>query len=120
MLWLYVIDGAMRLPLRFFRSHLSIESFLFIRLLIFLIAIFLVGLLYVKSTKKPIDKKIRFRVAMYVTLISSAVWLILTYLLGGLFVRIFGGLFEGILTAVLTFLAVYFILPLGNRFAKRK
>jgi len=120
MLLLYGIDGAMRFPLRFFKPHLSIESLLSIRFLIFLIAIFLVGLLYVKSTKKSVDKKLRFRVAMYVTLISLAAWFIFTYIFGELFVRIFGGLFENLLVAVLTFLAVYFILPLSNRFVKKK
>lgn len=121
--WLYVIDGIVRLPLRFFRSYFSLETldiFFIIRFLFFLLAIFLVGILYVKSTRKVVDKPLKRRVSIYVSLISLVAWLFFTGILGEFFVNMFGGLVEGILSVIITFLAVYFILPLGNRFITKK
>lgn len=122
-LWLYGVDGILRIPLRFSRSYFSLELdlFLIIRGLIFLIAIFLVGVLYVKSTKEAIGKPIRFKVSLYVAFFTLAVWLFFTFsFFGEFFVNMFGGLVEGILATIITFLSVYFILPLGNRFMVRK
>ena len=77
--------------------------------------------MYVKSTKETVGKPLRLRVSLYVALFTLATWLFFTFsVLGGLFVSMFGGLVEGIITTIITFLSVYFILPLGNSFMAKK
>ena len=120
--WLLTIDGIVRFPLRFLRPYISLETIdvLFIlRFLTFLLAIFLTGTLYVKSTKKSIDRKLKVRVSLYYGLYTLLAWLFLTAALGGVFVNMFGGFLEGLIAVVASVATVYFILPLANRQKKK-
>ena len=118
---LYAIDAILRLPLRFFKSYFSsnLDALTLIRFLIFLLAIFLTGIIYVKTTKKIIDKPLRFRIALYSTSISLIGWLILSVIFGGMFLNMLGGIMEGIISTIGAFLACYFILPISNKFIGR-
>src|SRR3989344_5386805 len=115
---LFAIDAIMRLPLRFFESYFSreLDVLVMVRFLIFLLAIFLTGVIYVKTTKKIIDKSLRFRVSLYSASISLIGLLISSVIFGEMFLNIFGGITEGIISTISTFLACYFILPLSNKF----
>ena len=121
-LLLYAIDAIMRLPLRFFKSYFSneLDVLSIVRFLIFLLAIFLTGIIYVKTTKKIIDKSLRFRVSLYSASISLIGWLILSVIFGGMFLSMFGGIMEGIISTISAFLACYFILPISNKFVREK
>lgn len=121
-LWLYGIDAVLRLPLKLSSPYFSsVNLFLMLRYLVFIIAIFLVSILYVKLINEAVNKPLRLRVSMHVALISLAAWLFFTSsIFGEFFASIFGGLVEGVLAAIATFLSVYFILPLGNRFMAKK
>ncbi len=117
-IWLYGIDAIIRFPLRFFKSFFSneLDILFMVRFLIFLLAIFLTSVIYVKSTKKPVDNQLKFRVSLYVAIITSVAWIFFTDVFEEVFVSTFGGLFESIAVAIVSFLVVYFVLPLGNRF----
>ena len=119
---LFTIDAVMRLPLRFFKSYFSheLDVLVMVRFLIFLLAIFLTGIIYVKTTKKIIDKSLRFRVSLYSASISLIGWLILSVIFGEVFLDLFGGIMEGIISTISAFLACYFILPLSNKFIGEK
>ena len=119
---LFAIDAIMRLPLRFFESYFSreLDVLVMVRFLIFLLAIFLTGVIYVKTTKKIIDKSLRFRVSLYSASISLIGLLISSVIFGEMFLNIFGGITEGIISTISTFLACYFILPLSNKFIGEK
>ncbi len=115
-----IIINAIKMLLRLFRpSFIDIDSILIIRFLVFLLAVFLTGLIYVKTTKKHVDKPTRLKVSLYVAAISMVASLVFTVLLGGFFVAIFGGLLEAIVSAIGAFLAVYLILSLSNKFANK-
>ncbi|MBI2075946.1 MAG: hypothetical protein HYT72_01720 [Candidatus Aenigmarchaeota archaeon] len=121
-LWLLLIDGVVAIPLRFLRSYISLETIdvLFVlRFLTFLLAVFLTGLLYVNSVKRPVDKKLKIRVASYYALYTLVALLFLASVFGVLYTNVLGGLLEGAVSIVISFLSVYFILPLANR-QKRK
>ena len=119
---LFAIDALLRLPLRFFKSYFSneLDILSIVRFLIFLLAIFLTGIIYVKTTKKIIDKPLRFRIALYSASISLIGWLILSVIFGGMFLQMFGGILEGVISTISTFLACYFILPISNKFIGEK
>ena len=123
MLWVYGFDGVVRLPLRLF--NFSLETFDFyssIRFVLFFVAVFLTGVLYVKSTKKLVDKNLRLKVSLYIAAITLFFWIVFSLLpvFDKIMAEMFGGIIVGILTTVINFLGVYFILPLGNRFVEKK
>lgn len=115
---LFAIDAILRLPLRFFKSYFSNELYILsiVRFLIFLLAIFLTGVIYIKTTKKIIDKSLRLRVSLYSASISLIGWLILSVIFGGMFLQMLGGVMEVIISTISVFLACYFILPISNKF----
>ena len=119
---LFAIDALLRLPLRFFKSYFSneLDILSIVRFLIFLLAIFLTGVIYVKTTKKIIDKPLRFRIALYSASISLIGWLILSVIFGEMFLHMFGGIMGGIISTISAFLACYFILPISNKLVREK
>ena len=120
--WLISIDAVLRFPLRFFRSSISLETldlFGAVRLAIFVLAIVLTGMLYVKTTKKLIHKQMRIRVALFYSLYSSILILSVNIISGGLLLEFLGGLTEFIIVLAVGFLLIYFLLPISNRFRRK-
>ncbi len=120
--WLISIDAVLRFPLRFFRSSISLETldlFGAVRLAIFVLAIVLTGMLYVKTTKKLIHKQMRIRVALFYSLYSSILILSVNIISGGLLLEFLGGLTEFIIALAVGFLLIYFLLPISNRFRRK-
>ena len=121
-LLLYAIDAIMRVPLRFFKSYFSqeLDVLFMVRFLIFVLAIFLTGVIYVKTTKKIIDKSLKFKVSLYSASMSLIALLFFSAIFGEVFIDMFGGLTNGIISTISTFLACYFILPISNKFVGEK
>ena len=91
-----------------------------VRFLIFVLAIFLTGVIYVKTTKKIIDKSLKFKVSLYSASMSLIALLFFSAIIGEVFIDMFGGLTNGIISTISTFLACYFILPISNKFMREK
>lgn len=116
------VDAVLKFPLRFFKSYLagSMDLLFAIRMILFLIAVFLTGVIYIKTMKKGADKNLRFRVAVYYTIYSLIGTLFLYIILGDLMVKLVGGLVELSISLVVGFFAIYFILSLSNKFLKKR
>lgn len=118
--WIYGIYALLRAPFRLVRiSSETLDFVLAAHVLIFIAAIFLAGVLYVRTTKKGVDRHTKLRVALYVTLISLAGVLLIRVVSSELFQHLVGGVLEAALTLAATFATVYLVLPLGSHFRKK-
>ena len=113
-IWVIGIYSLLKFPLRFFKTYFSeaIDVLFMIVFFIFLISVLIVGYLYSWSTKKILEKKLRFRTALYTSIFT---------LVGGLFVAFITQIsfLEVIINSVATFLIVYYLIIIGCKFYKK-
>jgi len=116
-LWIIVIDRLLKFPLRLFKTYFSMETlyiFSIITIFTFLISVIIVGYLYSKSTKKILENKLRFKSALYISIFTLIAGLFVVFITRGFF-----DIIEIIITSIVNFFIVYYLIIIGCKLHKK-
>ncbi|MBI3051916.1 hypothetical protein HYY74_05675 [Candidatus Woesearchaeota archaeon] len=117
-LWIIALDGVLKLPLiRFSKPYFSMETLYILSILTtftFLISVIIVGYLYSKSTNKILEKELRFKSALYVSIFTLVAGLFLAFITAGFF-----GITESIIRSIINFFIVYHLITIGCKLHRK-